>query len=119
VFIHVRPHEYFERDGVDLYCALPLTMTMAALGGELGFSTIEGKKIRVSVPAGSSNGKLLRIREEGIPVPGGRRGDLYLKLIVQMPQKLSRKGRELLEELRNVEGENYEPAPIKLSEIKS
>jgi molecular chaperone DnaJ len=119
VFMHVRGHEYFERDGADLYCAVPIGMALAALGGELGFTTIEGKKIKVAVPAGSQNGKMLRVREEGVPVQGGRRGDLYLKLLVQVPQKLSKRGRELLEELRASEGENPEPQPVKLSELKT
>jgi molecular chaperone DnaJ len=118
VFMHVRGHEYFERDGADLYCAVPIGITLAALGGELSFATIEGKKIRVSIPAGSQNGKMLRVREEGVPVQGGRRGDLYLKLLVQVPQKLSKRGRELLEELRQAEGENSEPQPVKLSDLK-
>ena len=116
--MHVRGHEYFERDGADLYCAVPIGITLAALGGELSFATIEGKKIRVSIPAGSQNGKMLRVREEGVPVQGGRRGDLYLKLLVQVPQKLSKRGRELLEELRQAEGENSEPQPVKLSDLK-
>jgi molecular chaperone DnaJ len=119
VFIHVAPHEYFERDGHDLYCALPISATMAMLGGEITVETIEGKKIRVNIPAGSQYGKMLRVREEGVPSPGGRRGDLYLKLIIQIPQKLSKRGHELAEELRRVEGENTEPKPIKLSELKS
>jgi molecular chaperone DnaJ len=118
VFMHVRGHDYFERDGSDLYCAVPIGITLASLGGELGFATIEGKKIKVAIPAGSQNGKMLRVREEGVPVPGGRRGDLYLKLLVQVPQKLSKRGRELLEELRATEGENPEPQPVKLSELK-
>jgi molecular chaperone DnaJ len=119
VFIHVRPHEHFERNGVDIYCALPISITMASLGGEIAFTTIDGKKIKVAVPAGSQNGKMLRIREEGVPVPGGRRGDLYLKLLVQVPQRLSRKGRDLLEQLRIAEGENSEPTPMKLADLKS
>jgi molecular chaperone DnaJ len=119
VFIHVRGHDYFEREGADLYCAVPIGLATATLGGEITFNTIEGKKIKVSVPTGSQNGKMLRVREEGVPIQGGRRGDLYLKLLVQVPQKLSRRGRELLEELREVEVEESEPKPVKLSELKS
>jgi molecular chaperone DnaJ len=118
VFIHVRNHEYFERDGADLYCAVPIGIALAALGGELGFTTIEGKKIRVAVPAGSQYGKMLRVREEGVPVQGGRRGDLYLKLLVQVPQKLTKRDRDLLEEFRASEGESPEPQPVKLSDLK-
>lgn len=119
VFMHVRGHEYFERDGSDLYCAIPISLTMAALGGEVSFATIEGRTIKVSVPAGTQNGKMLRVREEGVPVPGGRRGDLYLKILVQVPQKLSKRGRELLEQLRVSEGDEAAPQPVKLSELKN
>jgi molecular chaperone DnaJ len=118
VFIHVRDHEYFERDGADLYCAVPIGMALAALGGELGFTTIEGKRIKVAVPAGSQHGRMLRVREEGVPVAGGRRGDLYLKLLIQVPQKLTKRERDLLEELRAAEGAAPEPQPVRLSDLK-
>ncbi len=117
VFIRVRAHDYFERQGNDLYCAVPLDMTTAALGGEIRVATLDGKKISVSIPAGTQNGKLLRVREEGVPSASGRRGDLYLKMLVQVPSRLSRRGKELMEELRKAEGENLEPAMVRLSEI--
>jgi molecular chaperone DnaJ len=120
VFIHVRPHEFFERDGYDLYCAMPISISKAALGGEITVPTIDGKKVKVNVPAGTQHGKMLRLREEGVPGSNGgaRRGDMYIKLMVQVPAKLSRRGKELLEELQKVEGENDAPKPLKLSEIK-
>jgi len=116
VFIRVKPHEHFERDGLDLYCALPISVTQAALGSEIHVSTLDGKKIKVRIPAGMQNGKMLRIRDEGIPA-GGRRGDLYIKIIVQTPTKLSKRGKELMEELSKVEGEVEMPKPIPLSEL--
>ena len=118
VFIRVKPHEYFERDGLDLYCAVPISITQAALGSELFVTTLDGRKIKVKIPAGIQNGKMLRVREEGIP-SGGRRGDLYIKLIIQIPAKLSKRGKELLEELSKVEGENSTPQPIPLSELRT
>ena len=120
VFIHVRPHEFFERDGYDLYCAMPISITKAALGGEITVPTIDGKKVKVNIPAGTQHGKMLRLREEGVPGANGgaRRGDMYIKLMVQVPIKLSRKGKELLEELQKVEGDNDAPKPLKLSELK-
>ena len=69
------------------------------------------------IPAGMQNGKMLRIRDEGIPA-GGRRGDLYIKIIVQTPTKLSKRGKELMEELSKVEGEVEMPKPIPLSELE-
>jgi len=120
VFIHVRPHEFFERDGYDLYCAIPISVMKATLGGDITAPTIEGKKVQVSVPAGSAHGKMLRLREEGVPGANGsaKRGDMYIKLMIQVPQKLTKHGKELFEELLKVEGDIAEPKPIKLSELK-
>jgi len=117
VFIRVKPHEYFERDGLDLYCAVPISITQAALGTELYVTTLDNRKIKANIPAGIQNGKILRIRNEGIP-SGSRKGDMYIKLIVQIPTRLSKRGRELLEELAKVEGENTSPKPIPLSELR-
>jgi molecular chaperone DnaJ len=114
IFIHVKPHEYFERQGADLYCAVPISITQAALGGDLQVKTLDDRSVKVKIPAGSPNGKLLRLREEGIPV-AGRRGDFYIKLMVQIPAKLSKKGRQLLEEFSKLEGENDKPDPIPLA----
>lgn len=120
VFIHVRPHEFFERDGYDLYCAVPISVTLASLGGDITVPTIDGKKVKVSIPAGTQHGKMLRLREEGVPGANGsaKRGDMYIKIMIQVPQKLSKRGRELLEELQKTEGVITEPRPIKLSELK-
>jgi len=116
VFIRVKPHEFFERQDEDLYCAIPISVTQASLGADIQVSTLDGKAIKVKVPAGIQNGKMLRIRDEGVPA-SGRRGNLYIKLMVQVPAKLSRRGRELMEELSRVEGENISPKPISLSEL--
>jgi len=62
---------------------------------------------------------MLRIKQEGVPIAGGRRGDLYLKVLVSVPQRLSKRGRELLEELRKTEGEDAKAHPVRLSELKS
>jgi molecular chaperone DnaJ len=123
VFIRVRPQDYFEREAYDLYCAIPISITQAALGGEVTIATLDDKHIKVKIPAGTQNGKLLRVREEGVPQGGtmtalGKRGDLYIKLEVRVPERLSRKGRELLEELSRVEGENVSPGPIPLAELR-
>jgi len=118
VFIRVRPHEFFERQGQDLYCAVPISMATAALGGEVTIQTLDGRKLKVAVPPGSQHGKLLRVRDEGVPAQGGHRGDLYLKTLVQVPSRLSRRGKELLEELRRNEGENTEPSLVRLSDIE-
>jgi molecular chaperone DnaJ len=117
VFIRVKPHEYFERQDQDLYCAVPISVTQASLGADIHVNTLDGKTIKVKVPAGIQNGKMLRIKGEGVPSSGSRRGDLYIKLMVQVPDKLSKRGRELMEELSKAEGENDSPKPIPLSDL--
>ena len=116
VFIRVKPHEYFERQAYDLYCAVPISISQAALGADIHVSTLDNKTIKVKVPAGIQNGKLLRIRDEGVPM-GNQRGNLYIKLMIQIPEKLSKRGKELLEELAKVEGQNDSPKPIPLSKL--
>jgi molecular chaperone DnaJ len=116
VIVRIKPHEYFERQDVDLYCAVPISISQASLGADIQVSTLDNKIIKVKVPAGTQNGKMLRIRDEGVPA-SGRRGNLYIKFMVQIPEKLSRRGRELLEELAKTEGQNNSPGPIPLSHL--
>jgi molecular chaperone DnaJ len=116
VIVRIKPHEYFERQDVDLYCAIPISVSQASLGADIQVSTLDGKTIKVKVPAGTQNGKMLRIREEGVP-SNGRRGNLYIKFMVRVPEKLSRRGKELLEELARIEGQNDSPSPIPLSQL--
>ncbi|MDR2516758.1 MAG: molecular chaperone DnaJ [Spirochaetaceae bacterium] len=117
VFIRVASHEYFERQNADLYCAVPVSITQASLGAEIHVHTLDDKTIKVKIPPGVQNGKLLRINGEGVPL-AGRRGSLYIKVMVQIPAKLSRRGRELMEELSRVEGENANPRPIPLADLE-
>ena len=116
VFIRIKPHEYFERQGGDLYCAIPISISQAALGADIQVTTLDNKKIRVKIPTGIQNGKMLRIRDEGVP-SGSQRGNLYIKLIVRIPEKISRRGKELLEELAKIEGQDNDPKPIALSQL--
>ncbi|MDR0503974.1 MAG: molecular chaperone DnaJ [Treponema sp.] len=116
VFIRIKPHEYFERQGADLYCAVPVSVSQAALGADIHITTLDNKTIKVKVPAGIQSGKMLRIRDEGVP-SGSHRGSLYIKLMVQIPEKLSRRGKELLEELARTEGQDESPKPIPLSQL--
>ena len=117
VFIRVKGHEFFERQHEDLYCAIPISISQASLGADIHILTLDNKTIKVKVPSGTQNGKMLRIRDEGVPTVSGRRGNLYIKMIVQTPSKLSKRGKELMEEFARVEGENQNPRPIPLSEL--
>ena len=116
VFIRVKPHEYYERQGYDLYCAVPISITQASLGADIHVTTLDGKTIKLKVPSGTQSGKLLRIRDAGVP-SGSQKGSLYIKIMVQIPEKLSRRGKELLEELAKTEGQNDSPKPILLSRL--
>jgi molecular chaperone DnaJ len=116
VFIRVKPHEYFERQDYDLYCAVPISISQAALGADIYVTALDNETIRVKVPAGIQNGKMLRIRDKGVPSSVSQ-GNLYIKLMVQIPEKLSRRGKELLEELAKIEGQNDSPKPIPLSKL--
>jgi molecular chaperone DnaJ len=116
VIVRIKPHEYFERQDYDLYCAVPISISQASLGAEIQVNTLDGKTIKLKMPAGTQNGKILRIRDEGVP-SGSRRGDLYIKFMVRIPEKLSRRGKELLEELARAEGQNNSPGPIPLSQL--
>ena len=118
VFIHVKPHESFERSGQDLYCAIPVTVPQAALGTDLYVTALDGKKIKVKIPAGVQNGKLLRLKDEGVPIiNSNKKGDLYIKVIIQTPSRLSQKEKNLYEELEKLEGATTSPKLMKLSEI--
>lgn len=119
VFIRVKPHAHFERSGSDLYCAVPISITQAALGSEITVTALDDKQMKLKVPAGTQHGKLLRIREEGVPVQNGKKGDLYIKIIVQVPTKMSSKAKALLEEVAKLEGENTSPTPLSLAELRN
>lgn len=119
VFIRIKAHPYFERSGADLYCAIPISITQAALGAEILVASLDGKQLKLKIPAGTQNGKLLRLRDEGVPSQNGRKGDLYIKIIVQVPIRLSSKAKTLLEEVAKLEGENSSPTPISLADLQS
>ncbi|MCR5725510.1 MAG: molecular chaperone DnaJ [Treponema sp.] len=119
VLIHVNPHEYYERDGQDLYCAIPVTFVQAALGEKLTITALDGKKIDFELPAGTTNGKLFRIKGEGVPITGStRKGDLYVKVVVQTPQHMSAKQKELLEEFAKLDNATTSPLCIPLSSLR-
>jgi len=104
IFVHVRRHAVFERDGTTLLTRVPITFTTAALGGEIELPGIDGERHTVPIPAGIQSGKQLRRRGAGMPVLQGRgRGDLVLEITVETPTKLTAKQKELLRELQETE----------------
>ena len=119
VVLHVENHPFFERDGQDLYCAVPVSMAQAALGCEITVTGLDGKKITIKVPDGTANGKLLRIKGEGVPAgTSGRKGDLYVKIMVQIPTRLSSKQKDLLNQYLELENPPKEPQLMKLSSLE-
>ena len=104
IFLHIRRHPVFERDGTNLVTRAPITFTSAALGGSIEIPGLDGKHIAVDIPAGIQSGKQLRKRGEGMPVLQGRgRGDLVIEIMVETPTKLSSRQKELLRELQETE----------------
>jgi curved DNA-binding protein len=103
----IRPHPRFRRDGRHLYTDLPVTPSEAALGATVPVRTLDGDTVRVKVPAGSSSGRKLRLRGQGMPGPRGGHGDLYATIKIEVPKKLSDEERELWEKLAQVS--NFDP----------
>lgn len=98
IFVSVRHHDLFERDGPDLYCRAPLPMTTAALGGEITLPTIDRGKVNVRIPEGSQTGRRVRLRGKGMSqLRSPSRGDMYVELFVETPSRLTPHQRELLE----------------------
>ena len=115
--MQVEAHEYFERDGGDLYCALPVSVLQATLGAEVEVPNVDEKMIKVRIPQGTQHGDLIRVKGEGIPKQHGGNGDLYIKVQLKVPTKLSRKTRDMLEEVRKLENEDVKLRFIKLKNL--
>ena len=109
LFIEVANHGIFERDSTHLYCRVPVSMTSAALGGDIEVPTIDGGRSRVKVPGGSQSGRQMRLRGKGMPaLRGGTYGDMVIELAVETPVNLSSRQKELLKEFEKL-GENNNP----------
>jgi len=112
LFVSVRPHDLFERDGPNLYCQACVPMATAALGGVIEAPTIDGGRKKLNIPEGSQTGRRMRIRGEGMSQlrnPG--RGDMYVELFVETPRRLNPEQREILENFREVSCEDCDCHP--------
>jgi molecular chaperone DnaJ len=102
VVLHVKEHPFFAREGNDLHCVIPVSFTQAALGTEITVPTMEGDH-KLKIPEGTQSGSTFRIRNKGVPVLNGRgKGDLFVEVRVQTPQKLTKRQRDLLMELEGM-----------------
>ena len=110
LFLSVKPHPIFHRDGADLYCRVPISFVQASLGSEFTVRTLDGSETKVKVPEGTQSGRQFKVRAKGMPALRGRdSGDLYIQAIVETPQNLTRRQRELLEEFETESSNRTHP----------
>ena len=116
VVLHVKAHSFFEREGKDLYCSVPISFSQAALGAEIVIPTLDGEH-KLKVPEGTQTGTTFRIRSKGVPgLQSSGKGDLFVKVRVQTPTKLNKKQREMMEELGSTFSLENKPEPRSLFE---
>ncbi len=110
IFISLKPHAFYQRDGADLFCRVPISMVKAALGGEFKVPTLDGGEALIKVPEGTQSGKQFRLRGKGMPVLRSRdMGDLYIQAQVETPQNLTRRQRDLLAEFEKESSAQTQP----------
>ena len=110
IFLSIKPHEFFQRDGADIFCRVPISMTTAALGGQIDVPTIDNGKTRVKVPEGTESGKQFRLKGKGMPVLRSKvTGDMYIQVEVETPKSLNTRQRQLLEEFERESNRETSP----------
>jgi molecular chaperone DnaJ len=110
IFLSITPHRIYQREGADLYCRVPISMVTAALGGDFEVPTIDGGRTRLKIPEGTQTGKRLRLQNKGMPVLRSKaRGDMYVQVAVETPQKLSKRQKEILAEFEKASSEETHP----------
>jgi len=110
IFLSIAPHEFFQRDGGDLHCRVPISMVAAAVGGEFEVPAIDGGKARVKVPAGTQTGRRFRLAGKGMPVLRSKQtGDMYVQVAVETPQNLTKRQREILAEFEKLSSQDTQP----------
>ena len=120
IFIDVTKHKLFEREEVNLFCHVPVSLINAALGGDIEVPTIDGGRSRVKIPAGSQSGRQMRLRSKGMPaLRGGARGDMFIELAVETPVNLTSKQKELLREFEALSEDNNPESKSFFSSVKS
>jgi molecular chaperone DnaJ len=110
IFLSLASHAFFQRDGADLHCRVPISMVTAALGGEFEVPTIDGGKTKVKVPEGTHSGRRFRLQSKGMPVLRSRQtGDMYVQVVVETPQNLTKRQRDLLNEFEKLSSKDTHP----------
>jgi molecular chaperone DnaJ len=110
IFLSIEPHAFFQRDGADLHCRAPISMVTAALGGSFEVPTIDGSKTKVKIPDGTQSGRRFRLQGKGMPVLRSKQtGDMYVQVVVETPQNLTKKQKELLNEFEKMSSKETHP----------
>ena len=110
IFLSLAAHPFFQRDGADLHCRVPISMVSAALGGEFEVPTIDAGKTRVKIPPGTQSGRRFRLQDKGMPVLRSKQtGDMYVQVMVETPQNLTKRQRELLNEFEKLSSKDTQP----------
>ena len=110
IFVSTKPHPFFQRDGADLFCRVPISMVQAALGAELSVHTLDGSEAKVKIPEGTQSGKQFKLKSKGMPVLRSRDiGDLYIQVTAETPQNLTKRQRELLAEFESLSSTKTHP----------
>ena len=113
IFVTVAPHRLFRREGPNIFCRVPIPMPTAALGGQIEVPTIEGRRLRIAVPAGTQAGKQIRLRSKGMSeLHGQARGDMFVEIVVETPINLTKRQQELLREFEksgNRDAKEHQP----------
>jgi molecular chaperone DnaJ len=119
IFIEVTKHELFERENINLFCRVPVSMATAALGGDIEVPTIDGGRSRVKILAGSQSGRQMRLRSKGMPaLRGGPAGDMFIELAVETPVNLTSRQKELLREFEDLSEDNNPESKSFFSSVK-
>lgn len=105
IFVNVKEHEFFKREGINIYCSVPISFVKAVFGGEVEVPTLDGKE-KIEIPPGTPSGRVFKLKGKGLPRVGGtHRGDQIITVYIDVPKKLNERQRELLEEFARVSGE--------------
>ena len=116
IVLAVRPHEFFERTGNDLHCVIPISFPQAALGAEIEIEALDGP-VKLKIPEGTQSGRELRMRSRGVPVLNSKgKGDLIVKVVIEIPKKITRSQRDLITELAESLSVDNKPASPSLIE---
>ena len=120
IFIEVSNHKIFERDGLNLFCRVPVSMAKASLGGEVEVPTIDGGRSRVRIPAGSQSGRQMRLKGKGMPaIKTIQKGDMFIEMAVETPVNLTAKQKELLQEFEELSEDNNPETNSFFSSVKT